>query len=321
MRALRQGVLPLLALLGIGFGVLQVLRAAPAPTPAVPLAEPAAAPFESYVGGTGQVEPPGRTIALAAPAGGIATAVLVRPGDLVAAGAALIQLDDTLLRAQLREREASLAASRAQVAEAEAGLANARDLLRTAEAVSDRRAISAEELGKRRGDVALHVAKLAMARAQTLASEAQRDAVMEELARSTLRAPIHAVVLQVNTRLGEYVPANRIETPVLMLGAQGPSHVRVQVDENDAWRVRPGLRAMAYLRGNRAISAPLRFLRIEPYVVPKQSLTGSATERIDTRVLEVVFELLDPGMPAYAGQLLDVFIEAAPLPPPPSATP
>ena len=27
-------------------------------------------------------------------------------------------------------------------------------------------------------------------------------------------------------------------------------HVRVDIDENDAWRFRPGGRAIAYLRGN-----------------------------------------------------------------------
>ena len=87
--------------------------------------------------------------------------------------------------------------------------------------------------------------------------------------------------------------------------------VRVDVDENDAWRVRPGARARASLRGNSGISAEIDFRQIEPYVVPKQSLTGEATERIDTRVLQVIYTMPAERMPGvFPGQLVDVFIAA-----------
>lgn len=319
LRILLGWVLPTAAVGGIALALAQILQAQRPPEPSLPLAEPAAAPFESYVGGTGQVEPPGRTIAIAAPSGGIAAEVLVEPGQAVQAGAALIRLDDELLRTQRRQRDAGVLVARAQIVEAEASLANARAQLRIAEAVPDRRAISAEELTKRRNEVALQAAKLATARAQLASSEAQLEAAEAELSRATLRAPVDAVVLQVNTRPGEFVPANRLDSPVLMLGAAGPPHLRVQVDENDAWRVRPGLRGMAFLRGNRDVSIPLRFVRTEPYVVPKRSLTGASTERVDTRVLEVVFAFEAADAPVYAGQLLDVFIEALPLPQPRTA--
>ena len=98
-----------------------------------------------------------------------------------------------------------------------------------------------------------------------------------------------------------------------MLGRQGKLQVRVEIDENDAWRVRPGKSGRAYLRGNAALSSPLNFVRIEPYVVPKSSLTGSSNERVDTRVLQVVMEVEAEDLPLYAGQILDVFIDAEPL--------
>jgi hypothetical protein len=54
---------------------------------------------------------------------------------------------------------------------------------------------------------------------------------------------------------------------------------------------------------------PLTFVRIEPYVVPKKSLTGENTERVDTRVLQIIYRFDRPPFPVYAGQQVDVFIE------------
>jgi hypothetical protein len=93
-----------------------------------------------------------------------------------------------------------------------------------------------------------------------------------------------------------------------------PLHVRVDVDENDAWRVQPGAEAEGYARGNAAIHVRLRFVRIEPYIVPKRSLTGESTERVDTRVLQAVYAFDRGEQPLYVGQQLDVFIAAPPLP-------
>ena len=57
---------------------------------------------------------------------------------------------------------------------------------------------------------------------------------------------------------------------------------------------------------------PLRFVRIEPYVVPKRSLTGDSLERVDTRVLQVIYEFQRPSFPIYVGQQVDVFIRRPP---------
>jgi hypothetical protein len=53
-------------------------------------------------------------------------------------------------------------------------------------------------------------------------------------------------------------------------------------------------------------------VRFEPYVVPKRSLTGDSTERVDTRVLQIIYALDPAALPVFVGQLMDVFIEAAP---------
>ena len=72
-------------------------------------------------------------------------------------------------------------------------------------------------------------------------------------------------------------------------------------------------RAEAYVRGNSDLHTTLEFVRVDPYVVPKKSLTGESTERVDTRVLQVLFRFDPRKLPVYVGQQMDVFIEAPPI--------
>src|SRR5262249_22325668 len=99
-------------------------------------------------------------------------------------------------------------------------------------------------------------------------------------------APIDGAILKVNVRLGEYAQAGVLSDPLMTMGSVDPLHVRVDIDETETWRIRPGHAALARLRGNPEISAPLTFVRFEPYVLAKRSLTGDTTERVDTRVLQ-----------------------------------
>ncbi len=90
--------------------------------------------------------------------------------------------------------------------------------------------------------------------------------------------------------------------------------MRVDVDEQDSWRIQTNLRASAYVRGRSDVAIPLTFARMEPYVIPKTSLTGSSTERVDTRVLQVIYTFRQPqDFRVYVGQQMDVYIEANPL--------
>jgi len=64
-----------------------------------------------------------------------------------------------------------------------------------------------------------------------------------------------------------------------------------------------------YVRGDAREKLPLQFVRFEPYVLPKKSLTGDATERVDTRVLKAIYSITDENAPVYVGQRMDVDIE------------
>lgn len=63
----------------------------------------------------------------------------------------------------------------------------------------------------------------------------------------------------------------------------------MDIDEHDIPRFKTGSSARANPRGDAKQFHNLKFVRIEPFVVPKRSLTGSTGERIDTRVLQVIY--------------------------------
>jgi len=183
--------------------------------------------------------------------------------------------------------------------------------LEFADQVKDKRAISAEELTRRRSAVETASAELEEVRSEIPAAESHVESVQVDLGRSIVRAPLDAEVLQVKVRVGEFAPAAVTANPLILLGRSKPLHVRVDVDEHEAWRVREGAHAIGHVRGNADLKASLQFVRFEPFVVPKRSLTGDSTERVDTRVLQIIYRVERDDVPLFIGQQLDVFIDAA----------
>lgn len=136
------------------------------------------------------------------------------------------------------------------------------------------------------------------------------------LDRATVRAPFDGQVLQANINVGDFARGSREDTifqdALMIYGATDCFHVRIDIDEDDAWRVFPRAPAMGYVRGNSSIQFPLEFVRVDPYIIPKRTLTGENLERVDTRVLQLIYRLDKKGLPIYVGQLLDIFVEAKP---------
>jgi HlyD family secretion protein len=275
---------------------------------------------------------------------GVVANVRVKVGQKVKAGEPLFELDDRQLRAELAVKEAALTAARAQlerldqmprpeevptsiakVREAQSSLKLQVDQLARADRLITTQAIGEEELIVRRQAHATAEAQLAgaqanldllqsgawtadkaVAKAAVVQAEAQVQQTRTDLDRRAPRSPIDATVLQVNIRPGEFVgtPPNQ---PLIVLGDIDQLHVRADVDENDIHRFRPASKAVAKLRGDPTRSFPLTFVRIEPYVIPKKALTGDNTERVDTRVLQVVYAIDTKGETLYVGQQVDVF--------------
>lgn len=296
---MRKNVLPLVGLAIAGFGMASVVaflhRGAP-PPPQPPAVAPAESPYPSFVAGAGIVEAGTENIAVGTEIAGLVAKIYVDIGSRVKRSEPLFTIDGRAARAEVAQRQAG-------VEVAGASLAQATHQLALAESVTDPRALSVQELTNRRDLVA-------MAKARLVQAHADLQAAQTNLERLTVRAPVDGEVLQLKVHLGEFAPTGVLAQPLILLGSVEPLNVRVDVDENDAWRVKPGAPGVAFLRGNKDVKTPLKFVRLEPYVVPKRSLTGDATERVDTRVLQAIYSF-DPGdLPIYVGAQMDVFIEA-----------
>ncbi len=280
------------------------------PPPGDPPVAPPAKPFREAVAATGILEALSDNVSIGVPAPGLVAEVTVKVNDAVKTGQPLFRLDDRELRADELSRKSELLITRAQVGIQEAAATKLEGQLSRLESISDPRAVSRDDLENRRNDLAVARAQLAAARAQTEAAETALQRVALLIERLTVRAPRDGTVIQVNIRSGEYAAVSS-KPPAMVVGDIDRLQVRADVDEQNAPRVRPGAKALAWLKGDPSVRFPLEFIRVEPYVIPKVSLTGASTERVDTRVLQVLYALKRPSdPPLYVGQQVDVFIEA-----------
>jgi RND family efflux transporter MFP subunit len=313
-------VLPIIAVLALGLAIFSVWRLRPVRTeqpppyapPGASLAYPAAN-LDTVVAGVGLVEANTENIELSLPVPGWVTAVYVHAGDQVKAGDKLFSLDDRDLRAQLEVRKAQLAQASAGVESARAGLADAELLDREAQRLNKGAVLSKEEVDRKHLAAVKANADLAQAEAQVALYEAQIHETEVDIERRTVTAPVAGEILQSKVRVGQYAPTGALDPPLMNIGNTEPLNIRVDIDENDAWRVMPGNKARAFVRGNSNEQVNLKFLRFEPYVLPKQSLTGSSNERVDTRVLQAIYQVESNNVRLFVGQQMDVFINGQSL--------
>jgi multidrug resistance efflux pump len=329
----------------------QRLVVVPPPPPNQPAANPF--PASPVVAGAGMVEPETENISIGTPLPGIVVEVFVKVGQRVKAGTPLFRIDDRDRKAELTVRQAMLAdakadlarlesmprpeeipAAEAKVREAKADWDNWEQQWARGEKLVTDRTMSQEEFLERkqtaigareRYNKAIAEYNLLkagswepekqVARAAVERAKAQVQQAQTEVDRLTVKALVDGEVLQVNVRPGEYVGAPPGQA-LIVLGSTAQLHVRVDIDEYDIPRFKPGAPAKAVLKGQSTGFFPLKFVRIEPYVIPKKSLTGDNTERVDTRVLQVIYAVDNavPNNKLFVGQQVDVFIDATETP-------
>jgi len=302
-----------LAVAGITGAVLLIKQQQKQPPRPAPLVEPARSPFTNSVAATGIIEARQENVRIATTKPGLVAKLFVAVGEKVKKGEALFQLDDREARARLLTAESQLGSLRAALQAEQAMLGDAADQFERTAKLRRENVASEDELKRKQFQMENWKARVAKIEADIAAAQAQVSAARTDLDILTVRSPRAGETLQVNVREGEYANVNPTE-PLIILGEVDTLQIRADVDEQNAWQVRANEPAVAYLKGDTKNALPVRFVRIEPFVVPKKSLTGDSSERVDTRVLQIIFELDRPAVPLYVGQQVDVFIQR-PAPP------
>jgi HlyD family secretion protein len=234
---------------------------------------------------------------------------LAKQSELAVAQAKLDQLQNL-------PRPESIRVSQQRLASAQAALMGCEDRLNRAQQLSGDNAVSQEELFMRRSEHAKAVAdgstadaelallkagsskeEIEVARAEVASAVAVCKGVEIQLDKMLIRAPYDGFVIRLNVRKGEAIDTGRLEDPLIQFGRSGPLHVRAEFDESCASMISTTIPSDAmnvegWTRGRNATSYKLKLDHWEPLVRPKKSLTGNASERVDTRVLVGVFEVV-----------------------------
>lgn len=304
-------------------------------------------PFKSYISGVGIVEPSSGNVFIGTPVNRMVEKIEVSVGQKVKEGDVLFRLESRDLQSDLAARtiayddaEAKLKkleslprqedveAAQALLKVAEVELEQAKSQYDRVEGLQQTRAMSGEEIHRRHFAAEQAQAKLQqrqadldktktgawlpdleIARLQVLQAKAEMQRIQTEIERTIIRAPIAGTVLQIKIHEGELPPVDSSRIPPMIIGDINPMHVRVSINQFDASYYRSDAPAVAFLQGNATIEFPLHFVRIEPYFVTKQNLTNDITEKVDTRVLQVIYCFDKDDQRVFVGQQMDVFIE------------
>jgi HlyD family secretion protein len=155
--------------------------------------------------------------------------------------------------------------------------------------------------------------------AQALAKQYAASSAL--LAKYAVKAPVDGIVMSVGATVGSYVsPQGAYDTytqafdPVAVMStAKGTLAVRCYIDEILIPRLPPTdkLDAQMFIRGTN-VKVPLTFVRVQPYVSPKIELSNERQERVDLRVLPLIFRFEPPqGVEVFPGELVDIYVAAA----------
>jgi RND family efflux transporter MFP subunit len=292
----RKSFIFILAFIGIMSAIWAIKRGVSSAPQTLPVSLPPQKPYSNTVAASGIIECAGDNFSIGSSTNGVVQEIYAKVGQQVKKGDPLFMLDNRELESELRIAEA-----KEKVAKAECY--RILDQLSRLRAIKDLRAISQDDLKSKENE-----ARIARAKLTQMHLEKEKASVL--LDRMIIRSPIDGIVLQQNIHIGEYFSSNNNDQPSILLGNIKYLQIRADIDEQNASRITGQPHAIAYPKNRPSYSIPLTFSHIEPYVVPKISLTGSSREKVDTRVLQIIYTFEPPSdVSLYIGQQVDVFLK------------
>jgi HlyD family secretion protein len=275
------------------------------------------------------LEPPTRLVNVSSDRMGVIEKILVKPGEMVAAGQVLVQLDDddskatvelrimelasadaalTDLKAWVRgerrdEAMAQAAAAQARLVRAEFEYERVKRMQNTvaASAAEYQAALETLEVAKaevrrtgalvKLADAGPTVTEVKRAEARVAETTAQLKLARVALERRSIRSPLTGRVIYVHMEPGEVVLNVQAVQPILSLAAAGSPRLRAEVDEVDIGHVHLGQPVVATSESFPDRRFKGRVIYMEMLMGRRNIRTNRPRERQDTRVREVLVEL------------------------------
>lgn len=306
---MRNKILIGIAIFGILLGIVSAIVMKLRPKSEPPAFTPASNPYRNGIYANGIIESAqqsGANVNIYPEVSGTVVKIPVSEGEQVKSGHPLLVLDDSVQRSTAASAKASIAVAEASLANTQAQYGKL-----AASSALDPRSVSKDALDTASNAVRSARASLELARKQYDASNAL-------LGKYTLKARSDGAILAINTSVGSYISSQggynsytNGYSPVIVMG--NPDHslqVRCYVDEILIQRLPDPAKISASMsiRGT-TIKIPLKFVRFQPNVTPKIELSSQRIERVDVRVLPVIFSFEKPeNLTLYQGQLVDIYI-------------
>ncbi|MGA8146341.1 MAG: efflux RND transporter periplasmic adaptor subunit [Gallionellaceae bacterium] len=320
---MRNKLLFALAIIGILAGFVSAYIFSIKQKPLPPAFKPASNPYEKGIYANGIIESyqtSGENINIYPEVPGTVTRILVAEGQHVKAGIPLLMLDDSVQRATAEQQKAQAESAREQIGLAKANLKSLQDTLDKQKKSYDLdpKSVSKDVLDTAQNAVEVAKANVDVAQKQYEAALKAYQASNVLLSKYLIKAPSDGAALSINTAVGSYISSlgsydsytGEALPPIVMGNLQNYIGVRCYIDEILISRLpQPAkMRARMFIRGTN-ITIPLEYVRAQPYVSPKIELSNQRTERVDVRVLPVIFRFVQPkDISLYPGQLVDVYI-------------
>lgn len=285
--------LPLFALIGFIFAIISVLNRKIDPI-REPIINPPETIFKNTVAGIGVVEPKSEVISLGTELAGIVRVVHVKIGDKVKKGSPIFTLDERDIDAQINALKAALDSSKVQLKDAETQFALIKNM-------GNSNAVARDDFNRRK-----YAYELASTRIIETEALLQQAIITKD--RLTINAPIDGEILFLNVRPGEFAATGSLNDPLISMGDTSTLHLRVEIDQENANLINPNSPAIGIKRADIKTPKILKFVRFEPFIKPKKNL-ASAGQRVDTRVLQIIYMLENSETLPFVGEQMDVFIE------------
>lgn len=322
---MRNRLIFLASALGVLVAVVSAYVFGQQPSALPPAFSPAANPYAHGIYSEGIVESAqsqGENINIYPEVTGPITRVLVAEGQTVRKGQPLLTIDNSVQRPTTEQQKAQLDVTVAQIASAKASLKSAFDTFSKQERSYelDPKSVSKDVLDTDRNAVKIAQTNLVVFERQSVEQTKAYTASAALLAKYTIKAPADGVVLSVQATVGSYVSSQGAYDsytqgfdPLIVMGMRPAKlEVRTYVDEILIPRLQNSkqMAAEMFIRGT-DIRVPLTFARVQPFVSPKIELSDERQERVDVRVLPIIFRFEPPkNVNVFPGQLVDVYVSA-----------